>query len=957
VIRLTIQREECHEYLGGLRYDVAEDGREKGNYVGIADAGPKQRTSDGDREPSQVSRTGLDALFLPASVAVIGATERHGAVGGTVLDNLLHPSFSGRVYGVNPRHSEICGLKAYTDIGHVPEKVDLAVVVTPAPTVPHIIGECVDAGVKSAVVISAGFRERGPKGVELERQIQEQMRRGGMRLIGPNCLGIMNPTIGLNATFAKSGPRPGNVAFLSQSGALLTAILDWGQREEVGFSAIVSTGSMVDVDWGDLIFHFGDDPHTHSILLYMESVGNARSFLSAAREVALRKPIIVLKAGHSEAASRAAASHTGALTGSDEVLDAAFRRSGVLRVHAIADLFYMAEVLSKQPRPKGPRMTIVTNAGGPAVLATDSLVANGGQLATLSDTTLQALDQFLPAHWSHNNPIDILGDADPERYARALEIAANDPNSDGLLAILAPQGMTDPLQVAECMKPYAKLSGKPVLASWMEGASIRPGEAILNTAGIPTFSFPDTAARAFTYMWRYSYNLRGLYETPMLAEGPEPASPSRRKVETILATVRSQSRVLLNEFESKEVLSAYGIPTVETRVARSEGEAVQCASDIGYPVVLKVFSDTITHKTDVGGVKLNLPHEESVRSAFQAIKFSVGETVGPEHFLGVTVQPMVGREGYELILGSSIDPQFGPVILFGSGGQLVEVYRDRALALPPLNTTLAQRMMEQTRILTALKGVRGRKPTNLAAIEGLLVRFSQLVVEQPSIAEIDINPLLASPDQLLALDARVVLNDPALQPDQLPRPAIRPYPSQYVSRWTMNDGAEVILRPIRPEDEPLMVKFHETLSDRSVYLRYFCSLSLSARVAHERLSRICFVDYDREMALVADQKDKTTGEHRILGVGRLIKLHARNEAEVAVLVSDQCQRRGLGSQLLSELVKVARDEKLERLSAEMLGDNLGIQTIFRKLGFRLASGPDRTSILASLNLATATIRL
>lgn len=914
----------------------------------IADAQAGQKISGERKETKQVSRTGLDALFLPNSVAVIGASERRSTVGRTVLENLLHPSFQGRVYAVNSRHSEICGLKAYPRIGDVPEKIDLAVVVTPAATVPQVIGECVDAEVKSAVVISAGFRERGPKGVELERQIQAQLRRGAMRLIGPNCLGIMNPTVSLNATFAKDAPRAGNVAFLSQSGALLTAILDWGQREEVGFSAIVSAGSMLDVDWGDLIYHFGDDPHTHSILLYMESVGNARSFLSAAREVALQKPIIVIKAGHSEAASRAAASHTGALTGSDEVLDAAFRRCGVLRVHTIADLFYMAEVLSKQPRPKGPRLTIVTNAGGPAVLATDSLIANSGQLTNLSDTSLQALDQFLPAHWSHNNPIDILGDADAERYAKALEIASNDPNSDGLLVILAPQGMTDSSQVAERMKPYAKSSGKPVLASWMGGASIAAGEAVLNAAGIPTFPFPDSAARAFTYMWRYSYSLRGLYETPMPTEGPEIDSTSRCEVETILETARSQGRVLLNEFESKHILAAYGIPTVETRIARSVDEAVQCASKIGYPVVLKLCSETITHKSDVGGVKLNLQDQRTVQSAFQAIESSVAEKVGAEHFSGVTVQPMVRLEGYELILGSSIDPQFGPVILFGAGGQLVEVYRDRALALPPLNTTLAQRMMEQTRILIALKGVRGRKPVNLAALESLLVRFSQLVVEQPAIAEIDINPLLASPEQLLALDARVVLCDPALHADQLPKPAIRPYPSRYISQWTMKDGIEITLRPIRPEDEPLMVKFHQTLSDRSVYLRYFCSLSLSDRVAHERLSRICFVDYDREMALVADQKDQATGQHRIVGVGRLIKLHTRNQAEVAVLVSDQCQRRGLGTQLLSQLVQVARDEKLKSLSAEMLADNLGMQAIFRKLGFRLSSGLDPTSIQASL---------
>jgi len=917
--------------------------------MGIANAGPGHKVSSVKKETKQASKTGLDALFLPDSVAVIGATERPGTVGRTVVENLLHPSFQGKVYAVNSRHSEICGLKAYPSIGNVPESVDLAVVATPAPTVPRIIGECVDAGVKSAVVISAGFRERGSEGVELERQIQEQLLRGSMRLLGPNCLGIMNPTIGLNATFAKDAPRPGNVAFLSQSGALLTAILDWGQQEQVGFSAIVSSGSMLDVGWGDLIYHFGDDPHTHSILLYMESVGDARSFLSAAREVALRKPVIVIKAGRSEAASRAAASHTGALTGSDEVLDAAFRRSGVLRVLTIADLFYMAEVLSKQPRPNGSRLTILTNAGGPAVLATDALIANDGQLAIPSEKTLQALDGFLPSHWSHNNPIDILGDADSERYAKALEIASNDPNSDGLLVILAPQGMTDPAAVAERLKPHAKSSGKPVLTSWMGGAGIASGDAILNAAGIPTFPFPDTAARAFTYMWRYSYNLRGLYETPTLAEGQELDSTSRRRVETLLETARSHGRVLLNEVESKQILAAYGIPTVQTRIARTEDEAVRCASDIGYPVVLKIFSEMITHKTDVGGVKLNLEDEPSVRSAFQAIKSSVAKTAGPDHFSGVTVQPMVRLEGYELILGSSVDPQFGPVILFGSGGPLVEVYRDHALALPPLNTTLAQRMMEQTRIFTALKGVRGRKPIDLAALAGLLVRFSQLVVEQPWISEIDINPLLASPERLLALDARVVLHEPGTDPDHLPRPAVRPYPSEYVSSWPMKNGTEVTLRPIRPEDEPLMVKFHETLSDRSVFLRYFCSLSLSSRVAHDRLVRICFVDYDREMAIVADCRD-AKGQHRILGVGRLVKSHAKNEGEVAVLVSDECQSQGLGMELFRCVIQIARDEKLSRVDAEILPDNFAMKKIARKLGFRLRTPSDPTSIRAVLDL-------
>ncbi len=898
---------------------------------------------------------GLDPMFTPASVALIGATSRPGSVGETVVKNLLYGAFKGTVYVVNAKHSELFGQKSYASIRDVPGAVDLAIVVTPAATVPQVIGECVDAGVKSAVVISAGFKERGADGAALEQQIQGQLCRSSMRLIGPNCLGIMNPAIGLNATFAKDAPKVGNVAFLSQSGALLTSILDWSQREEVGFSAIVSTGSMLDVGWGDLIYYFGDDPHTKSILLYMESIGDARSFLSAAREVALTKPIIVIKAGRSQAASRAAASHTGALTGSDEVLDAAFRRSGVLRVYNIADLFYMAEVLSRQPRPKGPRLTILTNAGGPGVLATDSLVANGGELASLSAESRQLLNEFLPAHWSHNNPIDILGDADSERYARALDIASHDPNSDGLLVILAPQGIADPAQVAESLKPYAQGSGKPVLASWMGGTSVAAGENTLNSAGIPTFAYPDTAARAFTYMWRYTYNLRGLYETPALADRSEMENSSRGKATQITQSARSRGRVLLTELESKELLSLYGIPIVETRAAANEDEACAIASEIGFPVVLKLLSETISHKTEVGGVKLNLRDKAAVRSSFRAIRASVAAIAGPDSssgvaFTGVTVQPMVTLEGYELILGSSVDPQFGPVILFGSGGQLVEVYSDHALALPPLNTTLAQRMMEQTRIFTALQGVRGRKPVNMAALEGLLVRFSQLVLEQRWIAEIDINPLWASPEQLLALDARVVLHSPAVTLDQLPKPAIRPYPLQYVVPWTMKDGNQVTIRPIRPQDEPSMVKFHETLSDRSVYLRYFSTLSLSRRVAHERLLRICFGDYDREMVLVAEHTDAGTGERGIIGVGRMNKLHVRNEAEVAALVSDQYQHLGLGHELLRRIVDIARDEKVTQVSAEMLPDNLGMQAVFRRLGFRIHAEEDLTSLRAYLDL-------
>ncbi len=899
------------------------------------------------------ARGGLESLFFPHSVAVIGATDRPGTVGRSVISNLLQSKYPVKVYAVNPSHGEVLGIKTHKRIGDITGGVDLAVVVTPAHTVPQIIGECVDAGVKSAVVISAGFREQGPDGAALEEEIRKHLERGpasgGLRLIGPNCMGFMNPTIGLNATFAKSMPQKGSVAFLSQSGALLTSILDWSRKEQVGFSAVVSTGSMLDVGWGDLIYHFGDDPHTKSILLYMESVGDARSFLSAAREIALSKPIIVIKAGRSDAASRAAASHTGALTGSDDVLDAAFRRCGVLRVQNLADLFYMAEVLSKQPRPRGPRLTIVTNAGGPGVLATDSLMATGGELTVLSRESVHELDSFLSAHWSHSNPVDVLADADAERFVKAVEVASEDPSSDGLLAIIAPQGLAHPTQVAERLKPLAHSTGKPLLASWMGGDDVAEGTAILNTTGIPTFSYPDTAARAFTYMWRYTYNLRGLYETPALVEGTEVAAGARMQVSESVQKVRSSGRTLLNEFEAKQLLAAYGIPVVDTRVAEDEEQAVARASQIGYPVVLKLLSNTIAHKTDVDGVRLRLRTAEQVREAYRAIQASATEKAGAEHFGGVTVQPMVKRDGYELILGSTIDAQFGPVILFGSGGVMVEVYRDRALALPPLNTTLAQRLMEQTKIYSALLGVRGRKAVNLAALEALLVRFSQLVMEQPWIKEIDINPLLATPEELLALDARVVVHDSAMQPAQLPRATIRPYPLQYIWSWKLKDGTPVTIRPIRPEDEPLMVQFHTTLSERSVYLRYFCSLSLSTRVEHERLVRICFGSYDRGFALVADRLNPETGQHEVMGVGRFSAIN-RAEAEAAVLVSDRWHGRGLGTELLASVARVAREEKFKKLSGEILRDNLATQAIFKKVGFRLSAMDDPSSVSARLEL-------
>ncbi len=889
----------------------------------------------------------LDGIFSPRTVAVIGASERPGSVGRAVLWSLVSSPFGGTVYPVSEKRSSVLGIKAYRRIAELPEAIDLAVVVTPAVTVPSVIAECVTAGVRGAIVISAGFKEHGEKGKELERQIVDAMKGSRLRLIGPNCLGVMNPLTGLNATFASNIARAGNVAFISQSGALCTAILDWAQREMVGFSAFVSVGSMLDVGWGDLIDYLGNDSRTHSIVVYMESVGDARSFMSAAREVSLTKPIIVIKAGRTPAAAQAAASHTGSLTGSDEVLDAAFRRCGVLRVNSIADLFYMAEVLSKQPRPKGPRLAIVTNAGGPGVLAADTLIATGGQLAEISKQSMEQLNALLPPHWSHNNPIDVLGDALPDRFAKVLDIAAHDPNIDGLLAITCPQGMAEPTQTAERLKTYANSTGKPVLASWMGGAEVTAGIDILNRAGIPTFPFPDTAARIFNYMWRYSYNLRGLYETPVLRS--EDRAQDRDRAEQIVQTARQQGRMLLTELESKALLSAYGIPVVETIPAYSEDEAVATADQIGYPVVLKLLSQTITHKTDVGGVQLNLRDWDAVRAAYRGIEKSVSDKAGPGHFLGVSVQPMMKLDGYELIIGSSIDPQFGPVLLFGTGGQLVEVFKDRALALPPLNTTLARRMMEQTKVFQALRGVRGRKAVDIGALEQLLVCFSQLVAEQKWIKEIDINPLLASPERLLALDARVVVHGPEVTEDKLPRRAVRPYPTQYVQPWTLKNGDTVTIRPIRPEDEPLMVEFHQKLSERTVYLRYFQPLKLSQRTAHERLRRICFTDYDREIVLVCEHRNDR-GHSQILAVGRLSKLHRRDEAELAVLVHDGYQHLGMGTELFRRLITIARNEKLRRLQSTVLSENQDMRAICQKLGFGMNVDMEEGTVTAVLDL-------
>ncbi len=890
------------------------------------------------------SHNRLDKLFYPKSVAIIGASEKEGSVGLALVENMR--SFGGSVFYINSKRKTLFDKPSYPSLAALPEPVDLVVIATPAAAVPDLIDQCASGHVGAAIIISAGFKECGPQGAKLEQEILCKGRKSGMRFLGPNCLGLMLPRTGLNATFAAGMAIPGNIAFVSQSGALTTAILDWSLREKVGISAMVSIGSMLDIGWGDLITYLGDDPATKSILCYMESVGDARAFLSAAREVALTKPIIILKVGRTAEAAKAAISHTGSLTGSDDVLDMAFGRVGVLRVNSIGELFDMAAVLGKQPAPKGPNLTIVTNAGGAGALATDALVKSGGKLAPVSPAAMESFNQLLPPHWSHGNPVDILGDADANRYEKAVQLAAEDDSSNGILAVLTPQAMTESTATAIAAAKIARTSRKPFLASWMGGASVEEGRRILTEAGIPVYDCPDTAANVFAAMWRYAENLRSIYQTPEAVADFVSTEP-RLKVEHVLNNLRKGSRTLLNEVEAKSVLSAYNIPTVPTWTAETCADAIAMAEQLGYPVVLKLNSNTLTHKSDVGGVQLNLNSARDVRKAWARIEENVSKLAGAEHFQGVTVQPMVQRSGYELLLGSSTDAQFGPVLVFGTGGQLVETFQDRALALPPLNANLAQRMIESTRIYQALKGVRGQKPVNIKALIEIIIRFSHLVAEQPEIAEIEMNPLLASSDQLIALDARVVLH-PLEELRELPKLAIRPYPAKYITRVSLKNGACAVVRPIRPEDEPLMVQFHQTLSENTVYLRYFTHLKLDQRVIHERLSKLCFIDYDREMALVVEHDGGGTGRPQIIAVGRLTKLHGQNAAEFALLVADHWQNQGIGSRLLKLLIHFAKDEKIERIVGHVLSENPRMRAIANRLGFRIKhvqDGPQPVELL------------
>ncbi|MEA3275628.1 MAG: GNAT family N-acetyltransferase [Pseudomonadota bacterium] len=892
----------------------------------------------------------LDAIFSPRTVAVVGATDEPGSIGRTLLWNLISNPFGGTVFPITHAQSSVLGIKSYETVLALPESVDLAVIAAPAPRMPDLVGECAQAGVRGVIVISSGFRETGPEGARLEEAVFSRARSGGLRLLGPNCFGIMRPYTGLNATVARAMARPGNVGFVSQSSALCASILDWSFTEHVGFSAFASVGSMLDVGWGDVIDHLSRDPHTRSILIYMESIGDARSLLSAIREVALTKPIIVLKAGRTEPGAKVAAAHTGRGSGDNEVLDAAFRRCGVLSVNAIEDLFYMADALGKQPRPTGPRLTVLTNAGGLGVLATDGLIRGGGELAGLSSESLSALDKALPARWSHANPVEILSDADPDRYGKALDVLLRERNSDGLLVILSPQAMTDATQTAEVLRRHSRKPNRPVLASWTGGAEVAAGNAILNQADIPTFPYPDIAARVFNYMWRYSYNLRGLYETPVFPAASE-ASPVRTAAATeLLKAARGSGRTVLSYGESAQFFDAYGIAIAPCNLVTDEEGAISAAERIGYPVALRPVLEPGPTEASSVAIERHLADARSVRNAFRAINRWARCPAATDRLVGVSVERVARRKGFRLAVGSRLHPQFGPVLHFGAGGQLKGVVDDLALALPPLNTTLARRMMEQTRIYHALIGGRTAERADLAALARLLARFSQLVVEQPIVEAAEIDPLVVSGDQLMGLAARVSLHPPTLPDEELPKPVIRPYPHQYQWRWSLRDGSGASIRPIRPEDEPLIARFHQTLSDRSLYLRYFHPMSTQQLVSHEQLARICFIDYDREMVLVVERDGGIGREPSIVAVARLARIFGSDEAEFAITVADAYQNSGLGTGLLDRLVQIGREEGIKRIVADILPENQGMRRASEKVGFGLRLDAEDRIVRAMIDL-------
>jgi acetyltransferase len=879
-----------------------------------------------EREFYRMGIENLDKIFNPNRIAVIGASDRETSVGAKLLRNMIGVGSKSVVYPVNLFKSTVQGITAYPSISKIPWKVDLAVIATPAHTVPQIVEECGKAGVSGIVIISAGFKEAGEAGALLEKQIQELRNQYNIRIIGPNSFGVIRPKTKLNATFSNKTALPGKIAFISQSAALCASVLDWASEAHIGFSAIVSTGSMLDVDLGDLIDYFGTDGQTRSIVIYVESIKNTRKFMSSVRGIARIKPIVVVKAGRFPESAKATISHTGALCGEDAIHDAAFRRVGVVRVEAISDLFSCAEALAMQPNPRGPNLTIITNAGGPGIMATDYLVARGGKLSQLSDETVQALKSVLPPYCSTANPIDIVEEADPERLRKVVEICFKDPSADGFLFIHTPLGATDPVEFARIIVDCSKRTKKPILTSLIGEGECWKARQILQKNGIPSFMTPEQAVSTFIYMYSYTQNLEQLYQTP--EELPIEVSIPRFLKEVLRRAFSNGQRVL-NLPESLQFLFAYGIPTTDTLVARSSDEAETIASNLGCPVVMKALSPQITHKSKAGGVVLNVWSPSEAKTFFDELAQKVRNYDSQAEFQGVAIQPMIRKEGYEILIGSKKDPQFGSVIVVGTGGVATELFKDISVGFPPLNQVLARRLIERTAIYKHVTS--SGSSLNLKVLEEVLVKFSQLVIDFPEIEEIDVNPLIVDKNSAVAVDARIVIDSDRILREVQPHEhlVIVPYPKRYVTQWMLKDGTAVVLRPIKPEDEILFSELFKSLSEETMRLRFF---QIIKDVTHETLTRYCNIDYDREIAIVAEiQQDK----RKIIGVVRLINEPGRNCGEFAVVVGDEWQGQGLGSKLLDYIIQIGKDVKLETIYGFVIRDNVKMIHLCRKKGFEI----------------------
>ena len=871
----------------------------------------------------------MEKIFDPKTIAVIGASNREGTVGYALIKNLIGSGFKGTVYPINFKNKSIYGVRSYSSLKDTRDNIDLAVIATPAPTVPELIKECGEYGVGGIVIISAGFMEAGEKGKEMSQNILEMARKYNMRIIGPNCLGFIKPSLKLNVSFANKMAKPGKIAFISQSGALCTAILDWSVTQNVGFSHFVSIGSMLDVGFHDLIDYFGSDPNTNSIVIYMESLTNARKFLSAARAFARTKPIIVLKAGKSSAGAKVALSHTGTLAGNDSAFDAAFKRAGIIPVKTIDQLFNAAQALAMQPRPQGKRLSIVTNAGGPGVLATDHLIELGGTLAELSEKTMAVLNENLPPMWSHGNPVDVLGDAGYERYGIAAKACLEDENTDGLLVVLTPQAMTHPGEIAKEIVAVAKKSKKPVLASWMGEGDVKEGREILELGNIPVFRIPENAVSTFMSMYRYTRNIEALYQTP--ATIPHEFSPDTQKNRELLDKIIKQKRYVLTEDEAKALLKNYEIPVTKNVIATSAEDAAEKAAEIGFPVVMKIASPDITHKTDTGGVVLNITSKQKAASTYKEIIDSAKKAVPKAKITGVLIEEMVSKK-YEIIIGSKKDPIFGPIIVFGMGGVAVEVFKDLNVGLPPLNMALAMRLIEDTKIYRLLKGYRGMEGTDIKAIQFLLYRFAYLVMDFPEIKEIDINPFVVDEQGGIVIDAKVILDEEIAGKKIKPYShlVISPYPKEYIYDFKLNNGKDIIIRPIRPEDEPMEAEMFSKFSRQTQYYRFFGYIG---EVTHETLIRYTQIDYDRELALIAEIEED--GKKMMAGVVRLVADTINETAEFAIVVADNWQGLGLGNEFTDLILNIAKQKGMKKIYATVLQANTTMLHMFRKRKFNI----------------------